>query len=88
MHSIRDCAHRKCVIHNRSLHHMRGWYATWNEDLKRVDRLCPHGLDHPDPDQFPFWEERGLSFLAIHDCDGCCAPSVIKGELAPRALEQ
>ena len=43
--------------------HMRGWPTTG-----RGERVCPHGVGHPDPDR------RHADDPGVHGCDGCCAP--------------
>jgi hypothetical protein len=40
------------------------------------ERICLHGVGHPDPDQCYFWSikfDRETAFYKeIHGCDGCC----------------
>lgn len=86
-HSQTRCALGPCVIHNRTAHHMRSWWAIWLEDRKIVERICPHGIGHPDPDQFGYWRDTDQLWQATHGCDGCCDSSVIQGELAPLAIK-
>ena len=38
------------------------------------ERICEHGIGHPDPDQVSYWQRWGKEALAIHGCDGCCRP--------------
>lgn len=66
------CRHRACVVHSPSDHHMRGWSLVWREDRKLFERTCPHGVGHPDPDQFEYWRETHQEFQGVHGCDGCC----------------
>jgi len=54
----------KCPIHNPSDHHMRDWEQNWRGDRGFIERICPHGIGHPDPDD--------LQADAVHGCDGCC----------------
>lgn len=81
---------RPCVIHRPSPHHMRLWPLTWRNDRGIFERHCPHGVGHPDPDQFDFWAETGREYEAAHGCDGCCqAPLPMKMEgLSGRSSEQ
>jgi hypothetical protein len=58
------CAPTACVIHNRSDHVMRAFPTHWREDRRFMERICPHGVGHPDPDD-PFADP-------VHGCDGCC----------------
>lgn len=66
-----------CVIHGPSDHHMIGWPTHWRDDMKKMERLCPHRVGHPDPDDCAFRDDPG-----IHGCDGCCVPGkIVKGSL-------
>lgn len=42
-----------------------------------MERICPHGVGHPDPDHIAFVERVAgkdvASVEAVHGCDGCCA---------------
>lgn len=64
-----------CPLHNPSDHHMRGWTVIWRDDIGVLERLCAHGIGHPDPDQVPHWIDTGRQHLGVHGCDGCCAPN-------------
>lgn len=84
----------RCVLHNRSDHHMRGWTQIWRGDRAIMERICPHGIGHPDPDQWYFWvmmygeSSNGLSQAhriqneMVHGCDGCCNDAYVIQELA------
>lgn len=67
-----------CVIHRPTDHHMRGWELVWREDRGIFERLCPHGIGHPDPDQFPYWDALGAEAEGVHGCDLCCKPGHIR----------
>ena len=56
-----------CPIHNPSDHHMSGWPTHWRDDRQLMERICPHGVGHPDPDD--------RSDDRTHGCDGCCRPA-------------
>lgn len=45
---------------------MRGWATNWRDDRKSMERICSHGVGHPDPDC--------LNLDRMHGCDGCCSP--------------
>lgn len=80
-HPEEACAHRtSCVIHDPSDHHMRSWPLHWRDDRGIFERICRHGVGHPDPDQFGFWEETGQEHQAVHGCDLCCTPPPVEGE--------
>lgn len=66
VHSREACHGPYCVIHNPSNHHMRDWPTNWRDDKGHMERICPHGIGHPDPDD-PFADP-------VHGCDSCCAP--------------
>lgn len=69
VHEPSKCAGEACCIHNPSDHHMRTWPQHWRGDRRIMERLCPHGVGHPDPDgQIPDGDNR------THGCDGCCRP--------------
>jgi hypothetical protein len=66
---------------------MVDWPVTFRMDLRpvMVERLCPHGVGHPDPDSLRWvtsqvfllpenevQHEELYNTLGIHSCDGCC----------------
>lgn len=59
-----DCCDGRCPIHERSDHHMRGFRQHYRGDRGFMERICPHGIGHPDPD------DRYAD--GMHGCDGCC----------------
>lgn len=63
-HSDSACQGYPCTIHGLSNHRMRAWAQQWNSLIGYMERVCPHGVAHIDPDEFKL-------FLA-HACDGCC----------------
>ena len=67
-HKKEDCMGPPCPIHHPSEHHMKGWPQHWRDDRKLMERICAHGVGHPDPD--------GVYKLSdnLHGCDGCCTP--------------
>lgn len=64
-HGIEKCNPDPCCIHNPSEHHMRLWPQHWRADRGIMERTCPHGVGHPDPDDISNTDK-------IHGCDGCC----------------
>ena len=66
------CAGKVCCLHNRSNHHMRKFYQHWRDDTGVMERICDHGIGHPDVDS-PLQDQ-------VHGCDGCCKPP---GEVLP-----
>lgn len=75
VHAPDKCRGRACVIHAPTEHHMSTWTLHYREDRAIFERLCRHGIGHPDPDQFEFWEETNQEWQAVHGCDGCCSPT-------------
>lgn len=71
---------RNCIFHNPSNHHMLAWDI--NVRLDRfgalAERICPHGIGHPDPDSLAYVESlhtrENRGYEGIHGCDGCCHP--------------
>ncbi len=67
-HPESKCDGGPCPVHNRSDHHMRGFRQNWRDDRGVMERICPHGVGHPDPDC------REHAKDMVHGCEGCCAP--------------
>lgn len=76
VHAKTRCEGRPCVVHNPTDHHMRGFPLTWRDDRRIFERVCPHGIGHPDPDAFAFQLSlpSGDDGWGVHGCDGCCRP--------------
>jgi hypothetical protein len=53
-----------CCIHFPSNHHMRTWQMNWRADTRVMERLCPHGIGHPDPDHMTY----ARSLTPEHEC--------------------
>jgi hypothetical protein len=75
------CAGRPCVVHAPSEHHMRDWPTNFRTggpfDIKgpHMERVCPHGIGHPDPDDLAFHKSEGRDY-GVHGCDGCCTSPI------------
>lgn len=63
-HSAFDCLGKVCSIHNPTDHHMASWTQRYRHDTGSTERLCPHNVAHPDPDDARAPRD--------HACDGCC----------------
>jgi hypothetical protein len=59
-------------------HHMGGWPLVWRPRLGYCDRICPHGLGHPDPDDVVRGQGLG-EVCTAHGCDGCCIAPLREG---------
>lgn len=69
-HDPVQCWSEICSLHNRTDHHMRGWPQSWRDDRYLMERICTHGVGHPDPDDYTLM--NGTPEAATHGCDGCC----------------
>lgn len=83
VHEKSNCEGHHCVIHNPSNHHMKDWPTNWRQDRYLMERICPCGVGHPDPDDLAFKKTLNLPrelFQAesIHGCCGCCDPTIYK----------
>jgi len=72
VHDGHDCRGKYCVIHNPSEHHMVTWPTHWRGDRQLMERLCTHGIGHPDPDHLDNIPAGRRSWESVHGCDGCC----------------
>lgn len=75
-HHPDDCVGDQCPLHKRSDHCMRMWPQHWRDDRGLMERICPHGVGHPDPDHMAavrFLDPERAKWEGIHGCDGCCA---------------
>lgn len=72
VHDPRFCLGEKCVFHRPSFHSMLLWPKNLRE-TGLMERICTHGVGHPDPDSAAFFERSALMpYAASHGCDGCC----------------
>lgn len=53
-----------CCIHDPSDHGMRTWPMNWRSDTGVMERICPHGIGHPDPDHMGYVR----SLTPEHEC--------------------
>lgn len=87
VHPETACAGNPCCIHNPSDHHMAGWRQNWRDDRRLMERICPHGIGHPDPDHIGYLRSLaarrlgthiGAALGIVHGCDGCCTPATLR----------
>lgn len=77
-----------CPLHRPGHHAMREFPLHWRNDMAIFERICPHGVGHPDPDTILWFGVAvpggggitAASTFAVHGCDGCC------GEILENAL--
>ena len=72
-----------CVIHNPSNHHMVSWPTHWRDDRKLMERICQHGVGHPDPDHIAWLAQNMRGVEGVHGCDGCCLLPIDERESNP-----
>ena len=70
-HDPAFCVGRRCSRHHPSEHHMRTWPKVWREHYGYSDRMCSHGVGHPDPDDVVHLQ-GSREVVTAHPCDGCC----------------
>lgn len=68
VHEQWQCMKGNCTIHKPSDHRMRSFKQRWRNDRALMERVCEHGIGHPDPDEIGL-DESGRG---VHGCDGCC----------------
>lgn len=75
-HPRSKCEGQTCSVHNPSDHHMATWRQHWRADRGIMERLCPHGVGHPDPDEAAYLKRvlpaEDYKCYGVHGCDGCC----------------
>ena len=64
----------RCTVHKRSDHSMRGFPQHYRFDCALMERICTHGVGHPDPDEF----DLEVNAKGVHGCDGCCTPGLFE----------
>lgn len=68
-----DCQENGCVLHNPSdtIQNRENWPYSWRTDRGIMERICEHGIGHPDTDSARFLRRNGKGYENIHGCDGC-----------------
>lgn len=69
------CITEGCMVHNPEVDwvgNREGW-AYYPRADGRMERLCRHGVGHPDPDASNFLERTRGAWVWVHGCDGCCS---------------
>lgn len=72
VHPAVVCKGRPCALHNPSEHELSGAPLDWRGDRRIMERVCQHGVGHPDPDDAAYRASKG-DHDTVHGCDGCCA---------------
>ncbi len=71
VHNRSECAGQHCSIHNPSDHPLMDRPLNWRGHV--MERICTHGIGHPDPDDSAWRRRTGQPVNGIHGCDGCCS---------------
>lgn len=73
VHRRGQCVGTYCSIHRFSSHHMRNWRQHWRSDRQLMERICPCGIGHPDPDHLSYIElTKGAKAAEVMGVHGCC----------------
>ena len=75
-HDSTECALEVCCLHHPSDHPLASAPLRWRHDLEYMERVCEHGIGHPDPDSLAYiyvvYGEMAAAFVSVHRCDRCC----------------
>ena len=82
-HGPGECSGEFCVIHNPSGHPLRDAPLNWRADKGVMERICPHGIGHDDPDDVAHRKRIGVTHAGVHGCDGCCTNTTHPQEATP-----
>lgn len=63
-----------CWIHHPFPHRLDHAPVRWREDNETAERVCDHGIGHPDPQDAAYWWNAHNRDVTVHGCDGCCLP--------------
>lgn len=97
-HSRSRCAGDICSVHNPSDHPLKDAPRNWRSDRGLMERMCAHGIGHPDPDDLAYKrrtmdpQDYANHAYGVHGCDSCCMrvahPDMyIEGEVVSERLE-
>ena len=77
-HAAGTCRGEHCCVHNPSDHRLKDAPLHWRADRNLMERICEHGVGHPDPDSLSYLRSimsrqayRARAY-ETHGCDGCC----------------
>jgi hypothetical protein len=68
-HLEEDCTGEVCAFHKRTDHHMRKYKQFFRFGTGMMERVCSHGVGHPDPDDAKIVDG---THDGTHECDACC----------------
>lgn len=72
VHGRATCKGR-CALHRPTEHGMRSLPVIIRE-TGLIERICEHGVGHPDPDSLAWFNKTGQKGYGVHGCcgNGCC----------------
>lgn len=76
VHSPRLCEGQPfgCWVHSPLEWALSSAPVRWREDRGFAERICQHGIGHPDlQDSLYNWDVHRRD-VSVHGCDGCCYP--------------
>ena len=78
-HRADACTGRNCVIHNPSDHPLKDAPLNWRGDRGLMERICDHGVGHPDPDDIAYKVSIGRMGEGVHGCcqNRCCSRGTV-----------
>lgn len=89
VHASGQCAGQNCSIHNPSNHVLKDAPLTWRSDRRMMERICSHGVGHPDPDDVSYNVmvlDKDEESYSMHGCDGCCSNGTMVAEASAAKL--
>ena len=73
-----------CSVHKPSNHCMVEFRQHWRNDRALMERICPCGVGHPDPDDLSFKRKsKGEEFAHYESIHGCCPKRCCDGFANP-----
>ena len=73
-HELNDnCIKDGCLVHAPTVGPLSDAPYNWRGDRGIMERICTHGVGHPDHDGAAYQRRIGREFENVHGCDGCCA---------------
>lgn len=73
VHDPALCESRGCAIHDHpSDHPLNAAPLNWRSDRAILERICEHGIGHPDADSAQYLESIGRGNENVHGCCGVC----------------
>ena len=66
----RSACEPPCAVHAPSDHALRDAPLQWRADRQLFERVCEHGVGHPDPDDIRYRRVTRDDAAGVH---GCCA---------------